>query len=83
MPRRAKLRHLHGWSDRLRMFRQVSRSTDQRCERLAEDSRLVCTISIKEAFDKAESKPRLINYPQQPVYSGQRRLTHLPFAVSV
>jgi hypothetical protein len=50
---------------------------------LAGNDRLVRTISIKEAFDVAEGKPAQINYPQKPVYNGQRRSTHIPFAVSI
>ncbi len=52
-------------------------------KRLAREAKTVCTISIKEAFDAAENKPAEVNYPQKPIYEGQRRLTHFPFSVSV
>jgi hypothetical protein len=52
-------------------------------KRLAREARTVCTISIKEAFDAAETKPSEVNYPQKPIYQGQRRSTHFPFSVSV
>jgi hypothetical protein len=52
-------------------------------ERLANKAMEIRTISIKEAFDAAEDKPAKVNYPQKPIYQGQRRLTHFPFSVSV
>ena len=51
--------------------------------RLAKEAKTVCTISVKEAFDAAEAKPSEVNYPQKPIYPAQRRLTHLPFSVSI
>jgi hypothetical protein len=51
--------------------------------RLAKEAKTICTVSIKEAFDAAEGKPAEVNYPQKPIYAAQRRLTHLPFSVSI
>ena len=51
--------------------------------RLATECKHLQTISVKEAFDSAETKTQLDNYPQKPVYEGGRRKTHYPFSVSL
>ena len=52
-------------------------------ERLARAAATIRTVSVKEAFDAAESKPLKDNYPQKPTYDGGRRVTHFPFSVSL
>ena len=45
--------------------------------------RLVHTVAIDKAFQFGASGISSFKQPQSPVYEGGRRLTHLPFAVSV